>query len=137
MIDLQDSWANYLYTKCHNINRTPGKGDSSELDAPPVKRAKASKSKHEYPSLGGTVEDDVSNARNKDLLNSELKKARPQKDVLVELMKRTSVMRRKSILDEDNPQSVQAICQEWPLLKKYTYVSAVMKYLLVCSLLCR
>ncbi len=121
---LQHSWQHFLYTKCQNINRTPGtKHVFDGSDAPKSKRSKTiDVNKHAYPGLDDMGNDDVSDKRNKALLDSELTKTRPQKDSLVDLMKRTSVSRRKWILNED-VKTVNSICLEWPLLKKFSFVS--------------
>ncbi len=126
---LQHSWQHFLYTKCQNSNRTPGmKHVLDGSDAPMAKRSKAvDVNKHAYPGLDDMGNDDISNERNKALLDSELTKNRPQKENLVELMKRTSGFRRKWILNED-VKTVKSICQEWPLLKKFSFVSATIKY---------
>ena len=119
---MQDSWADYLYTKCHNLNREPpGKSgsSSSSSDIPRPKRIKLT-TKHDYPNLE-EVEDEVSNQRNKELLRNELIKVKPNKEALTSFMRRTASVRRKCILD--GGQGVREICEEWPLLKKYSFVS--------------
>ena len=111
-----------MYTKCQNINRTPGGSTSGSSTAPAPKRRKVDDlSKHLYPSLTAGVEDPASNERNRTQLKKELEKTKPSKDVLTELMKRTFGSRRNCVLDE--AVSIKEICVEYPLLKRSAYVS--------------
>ena len=118
---LQHSWQQYLYVKCQNINRTPGGSKTDEMAPVPKRHKSEDFSKHLYPSLTAEVEDDTSNDRNKLQLVRELQKVKPQKEKLIELMRRTFGSRRKWIID--GAASVKEICTEYPLLKKSTHVS--------------
>ena len=80
-------------------------------------------SKHSYPPITESADDDASNKRNLELLREEFAKTKPRNDVLKELMARTYPFRRQTILN--SPMSVTGIILEMPLLKKCTYVSCI------------
>ena len=87
----------------------------------PAKRQKVDKSNHEYPSTLVEIEDDTTHKRNYDALILEGVKPSPKADVLMDLMKRTFGRRRLWILESE--QLVLKICEEYPPLKKSSYVS--------------
>ena len=121
-IHVQESWKQYLITKCQNLNR-PGKKKTDEDDSPTpsAKRPKLSPLKHPYSSFSTEIEDDTSHERNLTLLKKEAAQVKPRVDVLKDLMKRTYGRRRKWILD--GYDSVQHVCSEYLPLKKAPIVS--------------
>ena len=78
-------------------------------------------SKHSYPPITESADDEESNERNLELLMEEFAKTKPRNNVLKELMARTYPFRRQTILN--SPMSVTDIILEMPLLKKCTFVS--------------
>ena len=89
---------------------------------PSAKRCRVVDSnKHAYPSMCANFDDETSHERFKQQLSKESEKAKPSKDHLIELMKRTFGRRRSWILDE--AASVKEICREYGLLKKGSFVS--------------
>lgn len=88
----------------------------------PAKRAKYfDLSKHPYPSLTLSCDDDTAHERHIKLLKQENGKLKPNMESVKELMIRTFPRRRKWILDEEH--LVVDICQEYPFLRKQTIVS--------------
>ena len=65
----------------------------------------------------------MAHERNTGTMKELLKKTSPNRDTICQLMSRTFYHRRVSILDDPNPRSVQAITDEYPVLKKAVYVS--------------
>lgn len=120
---LQHSWQQYIYVKCHNINREPGGSKHDDDDTVPSskRRIVANQNKHLYPSVDAEFDDDTSHDRNKLQLGKELDRAKPPKDRLVELMKRTYGRRRGWILE--GAVSVKEIIREYILLKRSAFVS--------------
>lgn len=96
------------------VNKSP------DSDAP-SKRQKIDKSNHEYPSTLIEIEDDTAHKRNYDALMLEAAKPNPKADVLMDLMKRTFGRRRLWILESE--RLVLKICEEYPPLKKSSYVN--------------
>lgn len=56
-------------------------------------------------------------------MKDELAKTKPKPEILKELMARTHPNRREWILDANAERTVGEIINEYPLLKKGTYVS--------------
>ena len=73
-----------------------------------------------YPLLEGNIEDDVSHERSLQQIKKVLQSAKPNHEILKDLMARTFGRRRTSILDDVKP--VDEICSEYPLLRKCSYV---------------
>lgn len=78
-----------------------------------------------YPPLRDTRDDDVTITRNKNLIEKELGKERPRKEVLLSLVRQTYSSRRQQILTESEETTATALLQEFPVLKKIyvVYVS--------------
>lgn len=120
---MQYSWQEFIYTKCQNINRKPPGSSAAESAEPPAKRSKLeNRTLHNYPSINVELEDEESNKRNLSLLVAEVLESNPSTARVKELMRRTFHQRRKWILEETN--TVQAICEKYPVLKMSAYVSA-------------
>lgn len=116
---MQYSWQEYIYVRCQNCNRVPP--GSSKDDTPAPKRSKAAAmNNHSYPSLVGEPEDETAHARNCSLLKTELGKARPDRESVFNLMERTFIRRRQWILS--NLPNVSSVIEEYPFLKKISYV---------------
>lgn len=128
-LPLQYFWQNYIYTKCQNINRNPGKGQ--DANEPRPKRARcsveATKVHHPYPELSENMEDDISHERALQQINKELQNAKPNHEILKDLMTRTFRRRRSSILGD--PKPVEEICLKYPLLQKPNYVNLLNLFL--------
>ena len=76
---------------------------------------------HNYPSVSFESEDEESNKRNLNLLETELKESNPDTVKIKELMRRTIQQRRKWILE--GAHTIQTICTKYPVLKMSSYVS--------------
>lgn len=87
---------------------------------PPEKRKKKDQN-HYYPALGSCEEDEESYSRNIALLQKELQNKRPNSSAIKSLMVRTFSERRKEVLD--GGKMVSTLCEEYPFLKRETYVS--------------
>ena len=130
---MQYSWQEYIYTKCQNINRKPPGSSDGESAEPSAKRSKLeNRTLHSYPSIDVGLEDEESNKRNLSLLIAEVQESNPSTTRVKELMRRTFHQRRKWILEENN--TVQAICEKYPVLKMSSYVSNVADYYFIIVL---
>ncbi len=69
------------------------------------------------------AEDEVSYARNEELLRVEMAKSKPRSDVLKELMRRTFPNRWDAYVNDNDPPTLLEYLAKFPLLKKPTYVS--------------
>ena len=117
----QYSWQEYIYTKCQNINRKP-QSRSVNSEEPPAKRSRFDNvTIHNYPSISYETEDEESNKRNLNLLETELKECNLNADRVKELMRRTFQQRRKWILE--GAHTIQSVCAKYPVLKMSSYVS--------------
>ena len=124
---MQYSWQECIYTKCKNINRkSPGSSDGESTE-PSAKQSKLENcTLQSYPSIDVGLEDEESNKRNLSLLVAEVQESNPSTTRVKELMWRTFHQRRKWILVENN--TVQAICEKYPVLKMSCYVINVADY---------
>lgn len=113
---LQHSWKWFLYYRCQNVNR------QSKDEAGPRKRAKLEDRSHVHFCPPVDADDEVSFARNVDLLKEEMAKPKPQADILKELMRRTFPNRWDAYVSKNEPSTLLEYLQEYPLLKKATYV---------------
>lgn len=68
------------------------------------------------------MDDNVSIERNLNLLKQEAMKVKPSNQILKSLMARTCAVRRSAILNGDYA-SVMDILEEYPMLKRSSYVS--------------
>ena len=127
-IHIQESWKQFLVTKCQNLNRPENKRSDEDVPAPSAKRPKMSPLKHPYSSFSIEIEDDTSHERNLTLLKKEAAQVKARLDVLKDLMKRTYGKRRKWILD--GYDSVRHVCSEYSPLKKAPIVSAFLIYIM-------
>ena len=59
-IHMQESWKQYLITKCQNLNRCEKKSDKDDSPVPSAKRPKLSPLKHPYSSFSTEMVDDTS-----------------------------------------------------------------------------
>ena len=73
-----------------------------------------------YPLLEGNVEDDISHKRSLQQIKKILQSAKPNHEMLKDLMACTFGRRRSSIMDDVKP--IDEICSEYPLLGKSSYV---------------
>ena len=80
--------------------------------------------KHKYPVIPPCADDEVSVGRNLKKLKEEVEKPKGNTQVLKELMARTLNTRTEWIRGECPPLS--KIFEEYPLLKKATYVGSVL-----------
>ena len=117
---LQHSWKWFLYYRCQNVNR------QSKDEAGPRKRAKLEDRSHVHFCPPIDADDEVSFARNVDLLKEEMAKPKPQADILKELMRRTFPNRWDAYVSKNEPSTLLEYLQEYPLLKKATYVRIYM-----------
>ena len=88
----------------------------------PRKRTKLSDPVHShfYPPIN--ADDDVSFERNLSLLKEESEKAKPQSDVLKELMRRTFPNRWDAYASRNDPPTLLDYLRQYPLLRKASYV---------------
>ena len=71
--------------------------------------------------LDGNVEDEISHGRSLQQIKKILQMAKPNHEMLRDLMSHTFGRRRSLIIDDS--KAVEEICAEYPLLRKYNYVS--------------
>lgn len=71
--------------------------------------------------LDGDVEDEISHGRSLQQIKKILQTAKPNHEMLRDLMSRTFGRRRSLIIDDS--KAIEEICAEYPLLRKYDYVS--------------
>lgn len=71
-----------------------------------------------YPPLRDTRDDDVTITRNMNLIEKELGKERPRKEVLLSLVRQTYSARRQQVLTESEETTATALLHEFPVLKK-------------------
>lgn len=114
---LQQSWKQFLYTKCQNLNRKKKVGDDECSAGPSTKRPKLSPLKHPYSAFTAEIEDDTTHERNMSVLKKEMLQVKIRMDVVKDLM-RTYGFRRKWIVDGN--ESVKDVCLA---LKKAPIVS--------------
>lgn len=111
------SWADFIYTRCQNVNRkTKGAVASDDTCNVPSKKTKIDPERHSYPPLSLEVEDEMCNMT---LLNQELAKSKPHFESVASLI---FPLRRQSILE--NVESVAEIIQKYPFLSRSVYVRA-------------
>ena len=117
VVAVQHSWKWFIYYRCQNVNR------HSKDEGCPRKRAKIDEQAHAhfYPPIH--AEDEVSFGQNLELLREESEKAKPQSDVLKELMRRTFPNRWEAYTSKNEPATLLEYLKEYPLLKKAPYVS--------------
>ena len=89
----------------------------------PKRRKVVDKSAHLYLPIDD-VDDDIGYAWNLDLLKTELSKPKPKSESLRELMQCTFPNRWEGLVNGFDPVTVQDHVQQFPLLKKASYVSA-------------
>lgn len=116
---MQHSWKQFSYVRCLNTNRkTKGGIDNT----PKSKRVKVESSeKHSYPPLTADPEDNVSDAQNVNAIS----KTKLNHEAIRELSKRTFHRRRLAILNDPSPRSVRDITDEYPALRKVSFVRNV------------
>lgn len=107
----------YIHSRTQNVNRNHNRSTSS--DGPSTKKSKFSDpSKHAYPVIPDSADDDESVKRNFSLLSL---KSKPWHEVLNDLLAGTSPAWRRIILGSTG-MFVADILTETPNLKKGTYV---------------
>lgn len=111
------SWKTYIYNRCVNINR---KRPSETSTIPKRLNLSGKITHHSYPSLSIEMDDEASHLRNITLLKNEMLKTSNQTN-LCELWKRTFTKRRKDILND--PKLVVDLCDEYPVLRKTSFIS--------------
>ena len=115
---IQDSWKWFLYTQTQNVNKKL----SDESESPPKKKIKVeSLVRHRYPEIPLSADDNVSMERNLLLLKEESLKSKPSHESVKTLMARTHAVCRAALLESQYP-SVSSFIQEYPILKRCTYV---------------
>lgn len=91
-------------------------------DASPLKKKfKIDIKKHDYPAIPPAADDEVSNERNLELLKEECKKSKLCSESIKSLMARTYTL-RSAVLNEDYPNTLISILEDFPMLKICTYV---------------
>lgn len=78
-----------------------------------------------YPPLRDTEDDEITFVRNINLIEKELDKERPRKEVLLSLVRQTYGARRQQILSESEETTATALLQEFPVLKKIYIVRCI------------
>ena len=76
-----------------------------------------------YPPVKDTGDDDVTVERNIQLLNKEIQKDRPRKEIILALARQTYIARRQRILEGCDDLTVALLFQEYCVLKKPYIVS--------------
>ena len=71
-----------------------------------------------YPPLWDTGDDDVNLTRNISVIEKELDKERPRKEVILSLVRQTYGARRQRISAESEEMTAIALLHEFPVLKK-------------------
>lgn len=82
------------------------------------KRVKLNEHTRAHLCPPANAEDEVTYGRNRDLLKSEMDKAKPRVDVLKDLMKRTFPNRWEAYVSQNEPPSLLEYLSLYPLLKK-------------------
>lgn len=123
IISVQHSWKWFIYYRCQNVNRTSHQEGGSR------ERVKLNEHTHAHLCPPANAEDEVSYGRNLELLKSEMDKAKPRVDVLKDLMKRTFPNRWEAYVSQNEPPSLLEYLSLYPLLKKASYVSALVTLL--------
>ena len=120
----QNSWQQFLYTRCQNINRLNISSRQQAAATSSPKRCKVEPDKHVYAALDFECDnDEVSIKRNVDLLKKEASKPKSKSSSVRELIKRTLKPRRDKIVTGGcRPYE---IFTEFPHLKKSAYVSCL------------
>lgn len=96
----------------------------SEDGYPPMKRPRIV-DRAVHCNAPANADDEVSYKRNVEKLKAEQLKPKARVDVLKDLMKRTFANRFRVLLQGDHPVSASEYLNEFPLLKKATFVSAL------------
>lgn len=128
---LQASWEKKLIEKVHNLRScSKNKRPLSETDtdsSPKAKRGrpKVSQVLSRYPPLQDTGDDEVTLMRNNNLIEKELDKERPRKEILLSLVRQTYSARRQKILTESEEATATALLNEFPVLKKIYVVCTI------------
>ncbi len=116
MCIFQNSWRQYIYVRCQNINRKYSRA------TPEPKRQKAAPCvAHSYVEISINQDDQVAHERNTDHLKKEIEKPKHKVDVIKELIRRTLKNRRDMVLSGDVRPA--ELLLYFPHLKKANYVS--------------
>ena len=112
---IQGSWEKKIVERVHNVRSASArKRPSAENEGctPHKKgRPKASPTLSRYPPLADMGNDEVSNARNLQMLCREMERDKPRRDTVLSLMRQTFTSRREYVLSESSDISVAAILQ--------------------------
>ena len=123
---IQGSWQKRLIERVYNVEKSQVREqNNSDEDAPPKKK---SKSANQYPPIDPLgASDETTYERHMIALDNELKKDKPRKDIVAELMRGTFVQRREFVLN-----SATSVAD---ILKKYgglTMADVVCIYPYIC-----
>ena len=124
-----------MIERVHNVRSANSrKRPSSGEDETPRKRGRPSSSKlmSRYPPLF-VLDDDVSNERNKKLLEKEMEKdkSKVKKDTVLSLMKQCYASRREYIISETEEVTVTSILSAYPALSLPYIVSTKFNFTLL------
>ena len=110
--------------KMHNLKAKKRVSSDSE-STPKAKRGrpKISLVLTRYPPVQDTGDDDVTVQRNMQLLNKELQKDRPRKEIILALARQTYPARRQRILAGCDNLTIALLLQEYSALRKPYVVS--------------
>ena len=111
-----------MIEKMHNLKGK--KRACSDTDSTPKAkrgRPKVSLALTRYPPVKDTGDDDITVQHNMQLINKEVQKDRPRKEIILSLARQTYSTRRQRILSGSDELSVAVLLQEYCFLKK-TYI---------------
>ena len=114
------------------MNKRPGQ---LKDDAPQQKKSKTTSEKHYYPSIPDSSEDEESSKRNLALLKAECLKPKPCHETIKTLLIRTHPVRRAELLSSPDI-SLSSLIQDYPFLKKCSYVCVPFKLNHVATIIC-
>ena len=106
-LTLQASWGKKLIEKVHNLHScSKNKRPLSETDTDSSPKAKRGRPKvtqvlARYPPLRDTRDDDVTITRNMNLIEKELGKEKPRKEVLLSFVRQTYSARRQVLTESE------------------------------------
>ena len=116
----QYSWAEFIYTRCQNVNRKCKGSSHDDQSDHQSKKAKYDPEKHFCPPIVPENEDEVAIQRHITLLQQELSKPKPNLESVASLMQSTFIPRMQWILE--NVESVAKIVEKYPFFSKAVYV---------------
>ena len=121
---MQGSWQKRLIERVYNVEKSQvkEKHHSDDDSSPPPKKTKSGS---QYPPIDHLRAcDDLTYDRHLTAMDNELKKEKPRKEVIAELMRNTFVQRREFVLNV--AESVTDILQKYEGLKMADMVRTYM-----------